>query len=417
MRTIFQAGGAVSPDHPTYVERSADYNALRSALNSEYLHIIAPRQIGKTSLIKRLAHKLNMMGWRCAYVDLSMLMDLPKPIWYAELGKELASALTPNYIPGLANQIDLRRYLLNDALPWTESQPRIALFFDEVEGAGKARSDEGTPFSDTFFMTLRNLYIQKGDYEGILVVVLSGAINPNKLVRDPDISPFNVGVEVDLSDFTPEETMKLTNHLTQLGLPVDDSAHQAIYNWTNGHPYLTQRICIELEKAVSNLVAITATQVDHVVEHILLDPPNPTQKDKNLRHVAKMLNSLSGHAKHLWSRLKAGESIPFVEVSDDLYLELYLTGAVKLHEGHLVIRNRIYERAFADQAIPRQIASVNLQSRSGAVSEPIRVFISSTWIDLQPEREAVEKALHRMRNTSFSGMEYFGSRPRNTKGG
>jgi hypothetical protein len=40
-----------------------------------------------------------------------------------------------------------------------------------------------------------------------------------------------------------------------------------------------------------------------------------------------------------------------------------------------------------------------------------RIFISSTWQDLQPEREAVEKALHRMQDTNFAGMEYFGSRP------
>jgi hypothetical protein len=45
------------------------------------------------------------------------------------------------------------------------------------------------------------------------------------------------------------------------------------------------------------------------------------------------------------------------------------------------------------------------------MDKPIRVFISSTWLDLQPEREAVEKALHRMRDTAFAGMEYFGSRP------
>ena len=41
----------------------------------------------------------------------------------------------------------------------------------------------------------------------------------------------------------------------------------------------------------------------------------------------------------------------------------------------------------------------------------VRVFVSSTWQDLQPERQAVEQALQRMRDAGFSGMEYFGSRP------
>ncbi len=49
------------------------------------------------------------------------------------------------------------------------------------------------------------------------------------------------------------------------------------------------------------------------------------------------------------------------------------------------------------------------------MSNSFRIFISSTWIDLQPEREAVEKALHRMQSTTFSGMEYFGSHPETPK--
>jgi hypothetical protein len=40
----------------------------------------------------------------------------------------------------------------------------------------------------------------------------------------------------------------------------------------------------------------------------------------------------------------------------------------------------------------------------------LRVFVSSTWIDLQPERRAVEVALGRLRETKFIGMEHFGSR-------
>ena len=46
---------------------------------------------------------------------------------------------------------------------------------------------------------------------------------------------------------------------------------------------------------------------------------------------------------------------------------------------------------------------------------PVHVFISSTWLDLQPEREAVEAALQRMRETKFAGMEYFGSRDEDTR--
>jgi hypothetical protein len=45
----------------------------------------------------------------------------------------------------------------------------------------------------------------------------------------------------------------------------------------------------------------------------------------------------------------------------------------------------------------------------------IRCFVSSTWFDLEPERDAVESLLQRFRETKFIGMEYFGSRDETTR--
>jgi hypothetical protein len=50
------------------------------------------------------------------------------------------------------------------------------------------------------------------------------------------------------------------------------------------------------------------------------------------------------------------------------------------------------------------------------MSPTVAVFVSSTWLDLQPERRSVEAAIQRMRATKFIGMEYFGSRPETTAG-
>jgi hypothetical protein len=46
---------------------------------------------------------------------------------------------------------------------------------------------------------------------------------------------------------------------------------------------------------------------------------------------------------------------------------------------------------------------------------PPKVFVSSTWLDLQPERKAVETAIRRMTTPAFVGMEYFGSRDETTQ--
>ena len=43
-----------------------------------------------------------------------------------------------------------------------------------------------------------------------------------------------------------------------------------------------------------------------------------------------------------------------------------------------------------------------------------QVYISSTWLDLEKERQAVERSIQRMRDTKFVGMEYFGARDEST---
>jgi tetratricopeptide (TPR) repeat protein len=50
-----------------------------------------------------------------------------------------------------------------------------------------------------------------------------------------------------------------------------------------------------------------------------------------------------------------------------------------------------------------------------ASSNIVRVFVSSTWLDLGPERAALEAALQRMHDTKYNGMEYFGSRDESTR--
>src|ERR1051326_6917763 len=44
-----------------------------------------------------------------------------------------------------------------------------------------------------------------------------------------------------------------------------------------------------------------------------------------------------------------------------------------------------------------------------------RVFVSSTSLDLQPERKSVEAVLNRLTETKLVGMEYFGSRDETTR--
>lgn len=64
---------------------------------------------------------------------------------------------------------------------------------------------------------------------------------------------------------------------------------------------------------------------------------------------------------------------------------------------------------------PQNAAAVPTGGAAIRRARPIyRVFVSSTWLDLQPERRALMEALNRMEEMRFVGMEFFGNRPDDT---
>ena len=72
--------------------------------------------------------------------------------------------------------------------------------------------------------------------------------------------------------------------------------------------------------------------------------------------------------------------------------------------------------ALAPELVPDWVLALpDTAEQAKAMGQSARVFVSSTWDDLQPERKAVEAALDRMRDTDFAGMEHFGSRPETPK--
>ena len=343
MQLIFQTGGALEADSPNYVEREADREASLAVRQGKYLYTIAPRQMGKTSLLNRLAKQMTFWGWRCGFVDLGTLKGLGQAMWFEQLAESLARQLKCPAPSQLRNAHDFREFLLEQAGLAQEQNPvRLALFFDEIEGL----IDQ--TFSDAFLMMLRELYNRRESYPGQLTVAFGGATNTEALVKDPIISPFNVAQEITLDDFTAQETQKLTSHLADLNVPVDKEISSHIYHWTSGQPHLTQRICEVLEVWIKNrqISAITAAEVDRVVRERIL---NPRRRDSNVKHVLKEIRTLQEPAASLWQRLLAqslsGEPISSYEAG---FYALYLTGGVSdMPDGRVIIRNRIYEQALS----------------------------------------------------------------------
>jgi hypothetical protein len=64
------------------------------------------------------------------------------------------------------------------------------------------------------------------------------ATEPYLLISNPSQSPFNVGVKLNLEDFSPEQVRELNQ---RHGGPVKEKDLESFCELLNGHPYLTRK--------------------------------------------------------------------------------------------------------------------------------------------------------------------------------
>jgi len=116
-----------------------------------------------------------------------------------------------------------------------------------------------------------------------------------------------------------------------------------VLEWTGGHPYLTQRLCAEVQKAGID----QPSAVDAICNRIYLSA-DARSRDENLQFVReRLLRSDLDRAALLdtYAKVCRGERV----VEDDhsaVHNELRLAGIVRVSDGCLRPRNRIYTRVF-----------------------------------------------------------------------
>jgi len=117
-----------------------------------------------------------------------------------------------------------------------------------------------------------------------LSFVLIGVATPSDLISDPVRTPFNIGKLVDIDYFTAREALPLAE-----GFHVAQKESRKIFDWimkwTNGHPFLTQRLSAEVSKADPS--TMTKAKLDRVVSKIFLG--DQSEHDSNLHFVHDML--------------------------------------------------------------------------------------------------------------------------------
>ena len=347
--SIYTLGGAVQAGDGLYIERKADQELLAHCMENTFAYVLTARQMGKSSLMERTSLKLREQGVHTALVDLNGMdkASLASPeVWYLDFISVIAEFIPLSFDPdtwweehasyGLVRRFkEFFRKVLSE-----EVDGQIVVFVDEIDATYDLE------FADDFFAAIRSMHENRA-WESMyqrISFVLIGVATPSDLIKDPRRTPFNIGESVELSDFTLKEALPFT-----MGWDLDmETARQVLswaFEWTAGHPNLTQKICHAIAQEGS--LEWTRKKVQECIQDTFFDS---NKRDTNLEYVNTQLTR--GASWNQIDVLKTYKDIRKREgrVRDDMQsrskIHLKLHGIVVNNEGYLSVRNAIYEKYF-----------------------------------------------------------------------
>jgi len=406
IRGTVQAGGG------RYVERVADEELLVLCRNRSFVYVLTTRQVGKSSLMTHTAETLLSEGINTVIVDLSEhgTEGVSAEQWY--------SALLGTIQDQLPLDTDcLKWWRAHTGLPFTtrlttffkevllvEIKEPIVIFVDEIETTLDLR------FTDDFYAAIRAVYNARSrvtEYNR-LSFVLFGVANPTDLVRDPKRTPFNIGNRIDLTDFTLDEALNLSS-----GLGLEPSKASAVFGrilfWTGGHPYLTLRICRALAEEDRN--CWTESDIDSIVTELFF----ASESDDNLEFVRDRMLRGSEDLESVLTLYREIYRHKTIIPDDDQSVvksHLKLAGIVRRENNLLVVRNRIYEKAFDEKWVKEHLP-INWTRRLSTtaavlalillvLSLPLSVYALLKKSELESKKSQVELLLSEARKRSES---------------
>ncbi|HJW90149.1 MAG TPA: AAA-like domain-containing protein, partial [Anaerolineales bacterium] len=355
LQEYFVAGGTLWREAPSYIVRPADEELFRLTFAGEYCNVLAARQMGKSSLMVRTANRLNESGVRTAILDISILgggISTPEA-WFFGFLDELAVQLgldedVDAWWEAHANHSPVQRFsnFLRDVVLENIQGP-ITIFVDEIDSA------LGMAFTDDFFAAIRAAYNARASHPEFqrLTFILLGVARPADLIRDRNRTPYNIGTHIHLSDFTLPELQPFQAVFRDVYPGQGTEIVEWVLDWTNGQPYLTQKLCADLMYGAGKVC--TQESVNQTVTRLFFT--EEASKESNLLAIRDRIESSPHKTKMLQIYGQILREKPVLdEERSPAKTELKLTGLVRPSaQGRLEVRNRIYRTVF-DQAWVRK---------------------------------------------------------------
>ncbi|MEA5553438.1 AAA family ATPase [Anabaena cylindrica UHCC 0172] len=366
----YQVGGSLPIDAPTYVVRSADrylYKALRSG---EFCYILNTRQMGKSSLMVRMMHYLQQEGFCCAAIDMTRIgsENITPDQWYKGLAVELWQGfdlfgkvnlkawwqenieLSPvQRLSRFFEEVLLNEVKLSDGTP----APKIVIFLDEIDCI------LGLEFSvNDFFTLVRSCYNQRGinpEYKRLCFVLL-GVATPSDLITDYRRTPFNIGQAIQLQGFQLHEAQPLLHGFSDKVSNPQAVLREVLF-WTNGQPFLTQKICQMVRNSSSSISEKSEKAwVENLIRTSIIDDWEAQDEPEHLRTIRDRILKGEQPATSMLELYRQVLEHGKVKAADSpIERELILSGLLVKEESYLKIHNRIYEVVFDNSWILQNI--------------------------------------------------------------
>lgn len=259
--------GTMHPESPFYVEREADSRCWQHLTSgyAETLYIQAPRQTGKSSLIKRMFHRIHTETNQVPlFVD---LQAFPHQLLQDESAflRELCTTLSE--AAGVENKVETywrgHRASLKKCTRYVEKHLATAIDKPFIIALDEANRLIDCPFRDNFFGMIRSWHNRRSDGDAFsqLTLILSSANEPYLLIKDQRQSPFNVASPIYLFSFTLAQISDLNQ---RHGQPLTLAEVEKLFELVGGHPFLVRQVLYVVSNEQETFATVLDTALDDI---------------------------------------------------------------------------------------------------------------------------------------------------------